>query len=127
MTLARAAGKETSGRPAPVHFASWRALTFQYSRERWSTGESILDVLADRVDVLAIDDLDVGTMTPWKEEVLLNVLQRPVGGRRLIVTGNVPPNNLVERFGERCADRLLDPSLFALIPVHGRSWRRRDQ
>lgn len=32
---------------------------------------------------------------------------------------------LVERFGERCADRMLNPATMALVAVHGRSLRRR--
>lgn len=128
MTLAQALGKDTPGRLAPVHFASWRALAHKLRRESWRMGEdSLLDALDQRVDVLALDDLDVGGMSAWKEEVLLHLLQRPAEGRRLILTANVPPQTLAERFGERCADRLLDSSLFALIPVHGRSWRRRDE
>lgn len=123
MTLGR-----TSGRLAPVHFTSWRSLIARFQREmRRFDGEGFADALDERVNVLAVDDLDVGSMSPWKEEILLHLLRRPTEGRRLILTGNVPPSALAERFGERCADRLLDPDLFTLVAVHGRSWRRRDR
>lgn len=128
MALSRTRGMYVPGRLAPAHFSSWRSLIARLQREMRRSGEDgFSDALDERVDVLAVDDLDVGSMSPWKEEVLLHLLRRPTEGRRLILTGNVPPSALAERFGERCADRLLDPDLFTLVAVHGRSWRRRDR
>ncbi len=120
-------------RPAPVWFESWGDLRDRLKRT-WRPGgdddttaseEQLLGELEERVAVLALDDIDVDAMGDWKESVLLRLLRFPERGQRLLVATNVPLRGFTQRFGERCADRLLDPAMFLLVEVAGRSLRRR--
>ena len=136
LTLAHAQGRAaTRVRPAPVWFESWMDLSARLRRARtarWVSGEeyvteeTILEELEERCAVLAVDDIDLGPMTSGKEVVLLSLLRRVERGQRTIFTANVGPKEFMARFGERCADRLLDEKYIALVPLHGRSRRRRD-
>ncbi len=122
-------------RPAPVWFESWGDLRDRLKRtwrpppggddDALASEEQLLGELEDRVAVLALDDIDVDVMGDWKESVLLRLLRFPERGQRLLVTTNVPLRGFTQRFGERCADRLLDPAAFLLVEVAGRSLRRR--
>ncbi len=125
----------TSGRlrrrPAPVWFETWADLRDRL-RTAWRVrgGEAdveveLLNELRERVVALAVDDLDVDAAGDWKEAVVLRLLRWPELGRHLIVTVNAPVSAFPQRFGERCADRLLDPAHFRLVQVSGPSLRRR--
>lgn len=129
MWLARGTGLIGEMNPSPVWFESWASLSMRLRRARRGgpgEDEEILEYLEENVDLLALDDLDVGELTAWKEEMLLRMLLRAEMGKRLIVTMNIGPESFVGRYGERCADRLLDSSRFTLVPMYGRSLRRRE-
>lgn len=124
-------------RPAPAEFRRWRDLKSLLDRAKagqlpWEeapplTAEKVLREVEERCAVLALDDVDVDAATPWKEEVLLRLLELPRVGRRLVLTMNVDPAapEGVARLGERVVDRLMDPSVFARFRLAGDSARRR--
>lgn len=124
-------------RPAPAMFYRWRDMKSLLDRAKvdstpWDenpplTAEKVLEEIEDRCEALALDDVDVDVLTPWKEEVLLRLLELPNRQKRLVVTMNVSPASDagVQRLGERVVDRLLDPSLFARFHLTGDSLRRR--
>ena len=124
-------------RPAPASFYRWRDLKSLLDRCKtgqtpWDenpplTAEKVLDEIEDRCRVLALDDVDVDALTPWKEEILLRLLDLPLRGCRVIVTMNANPASPegITRLGERVVDRLMDPDLFARFYLTGDSIRRR--
>ena len=125
-------------RPAPATFYRWRDLKSLLDRAKigqtpWDdempplTAEKVLRELEERCSVLALDDIDVDTLTPWKEEILLRLLDLPLQGTRVVITTNADPTSPdgVARLGERVVDRLMDPSLFARFALTGNSLRRR--
>lgn len=127
--LAEAAAGTLQRRPAPVWFEPWvdlrDRLRASWRRSGEGAEDALLADLRERVAVLAVDDLDVDPTSDWKESVLLRLLRLPDVGRRLIVTVNTPVTAFPQRFGERSADRLLDPSRFLILRMTGRSLRRR--
>ena len=124
-------------RPAPAQFFRWRDLkalldAAKMGRLPWEeapplTADKILTEIEERCAVVALDDVDVDVLTPWKEEVLLRLLELPLRGCRLILTGNADPaaSAGLARLGERVCDRLLDSAVFARFFLTGESLRRR--
>ena len=135
--LAMVASGDFRRRPAPASFYRWRDLKSLLDRAKvgstpWDetptlTAEKVLREIEDRCVVLAVDDIDVDTLTPWKEEILLRLLELPVSGCRVVVTTNADPASPdgIARLGERVVDRLLDPQTFARFHLTGNSLRRR--
>lgn len=134
---AAVAAGEFRRRPAPATFYRWRDLKSLLDRAKvdrapWEetpplTAEKVLEEIEDRCQVLALDDVDVDALTPWKEEVMLRLLETPARGRRLVVTMNVDPATSagISKLGERVVDRLMDPQLFGRFHLTGASIRRR--
>lgn len=124
-------------RPAPAIFYRWRDLKSLLDRAKvgqtpWDempplTAEKVLQEIDDRCSVLALDDIDVDALTPWKEEILLRLLDLPLSGCRVIITMNANPASQegIARLGERIVDRLMDPQLFVRFHLTGDSIRRR--
>lgn len=124
-------------RPAPAMFYRWRDLKSLLDRAKvgqtpWDempplTAEKVLREIEDRCVVVALDDIDVDTLTPWKEEILLRLLDLPLRGTRVVITTNANPASPegIARLGERVVDRLLDAQLFARFALTGDSLRRR--
>jgi hypothetical protein len=48
-------------------------------------------------------------------------------GRRLVVTANREPADLISVIGERCADRLTDRQMFKIVASTGTSLRQRSR
>ena len=119
-------------RPAPVWFETWADLRDRL-RASWRArgiGDAdveveLLNELRERVHLLVVDDLDVDAASDWKEAVVMRLLRRPELGQYLVVTVNAAAGAFPQRFGERCADRLLDPAHFRLVQLSGPSLRRR--
>ena len=124
-------------RPAPAQFYRWRDLkarldaaktgALPWAEEPPLTADKLLGEIEGRCAVLVLDDVDVDAHTPWKEEVLLRLLEIPLRGRRLILTTNLLQDRMQarDRLGERVVDRLMDPSVFARVQFSGESLRRR--
>lgn len=135
--LVGVAAGEFRRRPAPASFYRWRDLKSLLDRAKagstpWDespplTAEKVLREVEGRCVVLALDDVDVDAPTPWKEEVLLRLLELPSSGARLVLTLNVNPAAAdgITKLGERVVDRLMDPALFARFHLSGDSIRRR--
>ena len=112
--------EEPEWSPVPVWFEMWRGLRDRLRRSRGP--DDPLAVLRERVMLLVIDDIDVDAMTPWKESIVLSLLDDAPAMCGLVLTMNVAPDRWAEHFGERIADRLLAPRV-RLLAVHGGSRR----
>lgn len=124
-------------RPAPAQFCRWRDLkalldaaktgALPWSEEPPLTAEKVLGEIEGRCVVLALDDIDVDAHTPWKEEVLLRLLEIPLRRARLVLTTNLLQDlgRARDRLGERVVDRLMDSSVWAHVRFAGESLRRR--
>ena len=123
--LADCASGDWRRRPAPAQFYSWRKLKAELDAAATGragfdecpplSADKILEEIEDRCAVLAIDDIDVGACTPWKEEILLRLLDIPAQRLgRLILTCNYNPRSDEgrARLGERIADRVMSPQTF---------------
>lgn len=116
--------------PAPIWFERWTDLKSRLLGARLSGGDDIMTARSvlrelDRSTLIALDDVDQDTLSPWKEEQLLFLIERPLRGKRLILTLNAEIASVVDRLGARIVDRLLDPSRFLIIHLDkGGSLRR---
>ena len=103
---------------APVLFTTWVALEHQLrlalTERRF---DEMLEALEDRVGLLVLDDLDTGSYSPWRESVLFSLLERPLRGRRIIVTLNRNPDAPTELLTDRLVSRLNNPELFLKLEV----------
>jgi DNA replication protein DnaC len=111
--------------PSPVWFETWRALRDRLIREDRKIREPWMQQLEERVAVLGLDDIDSDTRSRWKEDKLLELVERPYNGLGLIITTNAPRDQWARRFGERTADRMRDRSAFMQLEFSGVS--RRDE
>jgi len=128
-------GMATKGlrvRAAPVWFESWASISMRLwsasmngvdRSDPRSVGE-LIDELQS-LSLLVVDDLDVGTYTEFREMVMLSILERVSLGKRLIIVMNRAPEELIDSFGERVADRLQDTEMVLVIPMSGESLRRK--
>ena len=113
---------------AVVWFDQWRTLAHELHKARQAqdedaiTAEGLLDALR-AAELLAIDDLDTGAPSDWKEETVLLLIDQIEMGQRMMVTMNHAPSRSVERLGQRIADRLSDGLLWTTIEVPGVSKR----
>lgn len=118
-------------RPAPVHFETWTDLKTRWRRdERRKADEdeddrTLLDELHAWCRLLILDEIGTGEFSPWREELMLGILARVERGKRLILTSNREPSDLIEIIGDRGADRLTDPQMFRVVAVTGPSLRQR--
>jgi DNA replication protein DnaC len=127
-SLGRTARGEGWRKPAPVWFESFADLKARFKREMWDgTDEGeLLEEIAG-VNLLALDEIGIGGFTEWREEVMWEILGRVEKGRRLVLTSNLGPADLIPMIGERCADRLSDPETFRVVAVSGQSLRQRNR
>lgn len=122
---------ELRRRPTPVYFEPWASMKSRWRQdERRKVQENeddgtLLDELDRWCTLLILDEVGIGQFSPWAEELLLSLLSRVERGRRLIVTANREPAELIEVIGERAADRLTDPDMFRIVAVMGASLRQR--
>ena len=111
---------------APVWYEWWPSLLRRFAesvKEDDPDGESRFSFsqlqreMARHVRVLALDDFDIPSATPFREEVMVWVLDEFLGGgKRLIVTTNrAEPEELLASIGERATSRLLGSSF---VRVH---------
>lgn len=85
--------------------------------------ERFAQATARECELLVLDDLTIGNVTPWEIEQLTAILDARIReGRRQVVTTNVSADKLAEAWQERLMDRLL----FRMTPVKmtGESRRR---
>jgi len=119
-------------RPAPAQFYRWTTLKARldaavmgragFVEEPPLDADKILREIEERCAVIALDDIDVGAETPWKEEILLRLLELPARRQaRMLITCNYPPRSDagLARLGERIADRLLDSRVFGQLRFTG--------
>lgn len=116
-------------RPAPCWFTEWSAfrraceaarigrLPWVDDEDRQMTVHTLARDLDLRTSLLVLDDLDLGVISPWSEDLLLPLLARPSRGERLIITMNSTPTE--KRLGERVADRVLDNRVYAVLRIDG--------
>lgn len=120
---------ECRQQPAPVWMESWMALLGRLHRGMfgWNAdqGELLEELTGDRVALLVVDEIGVAPPSAWREGVMLEILERPARGQRLVLTANLPPSGLVPVIGERAADRLCDRETFRVVEVGGSSLRQR--
>lgn len=120
-------------RPAPCWFTEWSAfrracesarigrLPWTDDEDRPMTVHTLVRDLDLRTSLLVLDDLDLGVISSWSEELLLPLLARPSRGERLILTMNSAPTE--KRLGERIADRVLDNRVYTVLRIDGPSRR----
>jgi DNA replication protein DnaC len=83
---------------------------------------SLLDRLV-AIDLLHIDDVGAERTSPWVLEQLYALINaRYEEQRSLIITTNIPPEELPEQIGERTVSRLTE--MCEQIPLHGRDLRK---
>lgn len=110
---------------APALFVRWSDLLLATSvvpGKPWAA-PALLDAIEERVFLLVVDDLDMGTPTPFRETLLLNLIERPSRNRALILTMNRTPAQAVEFLGERVVDRLYATSDYLLVRQGGPTLR----
>lgn len=118
-------------RPAPVHFETWTDLKTRWrqdERRKADEGEddgTLLDELHAWCRLLILDEIGLGEFSLWREELMLGILARVEQGRRLVLTSNREPADLIQVIGDRAADRLTDPQMFRVVAVTGPSLRQR--
>jgi DNA replication protein DnaC len=125
-SVGRAARGEGRKRPGPVWCESWAVLKGRFKRE---TGEGmnegeLLEEIAG-VNLLVLDEIGLSGLTDWREEVMWEILSRVERGRRLVLTSNLGPAELIPMIGERNADRLTDRETFRVVALSGQSLRSR--
>jgi DNA replication protein DnaC len=111
---------------APVWFESWIGLTMRLWALSTTSGSEYMRAFDDilrKPEVLILDDIDVGTMTDFRESILYAILEQFSNKKRLILTMNRSPSNLVKHFGERIVDRLV--SNFLCLYIEGKSNRQK--
>lgn len=87
--------------------------------ERWRLGRTVTITEASfwrtiqDVELLVIDEIALGKSHDWRTEIMWDVLEARKN-RPLILTGNVPPSELIEVFDERIQSRILAGSLFGM-------------
>lgn len=124
--------RQTPVQEAPVWFERWMDLRARLLRrpevetlESYKSHEEIMEDIASHVELLGLDDIDTDRFTPWKQEVLMLLVERPMNGKQIILTTNVECEDWLEYFGEKVADRLMDRGYFALLSVNCTSRRQR--
>jgi DNA replication protein DnaC len=114
---------------APVWVEAWAATQGRIKREMLSTDvdEGTLrgELTGGRIGLLVVDEIGIGSFTEWREEVMWEILSRVEEGKRLVLTSNREPADLVAIIGERNADRLCDPETFQVVELSGTSLRQR--
>ncbi len=109
-------------RPAPAWFDTWLGLRSALRAAR-DEEPDLLRELQFGVRLLVLDDLAIGELTPWREELLSALLGRAENGRRLLLTSNRTLDQLVPYVGDRAADRLRDTARFRVVELTGASRR----
>lgn len=112
---------------APIWFQRWLRLADRIYQTQASVSQesaSMLMAEIDKIDTLVLDDVDTGALTPWKEEILLRIVERVEQHQSTVFTMNHHPLELALIMGERLADRLADEEVFTHIWVRGPTLRR---
>jgi len=99
---------------APVWFEPWSVTHHKFVESSFAGGVDRLSLLTN-CQLLALDDLDMGNPTAYREEMLRMLVERPYYEKRLILTMNREPTGAVDILGERIVDRLLDRSVYAVL------------
>jgi DNA replication protein DnaC len=113
-------------RLAPVSIEAWADLKARLKHETRDgpDEDDLLDELV-RVSLLLLDEIGLGAFTEWREEVMWQILARVERDKRLVLTSNLEPADLIPVIGERNADRLCDPQTFRVVALGGTSRRQR--
>lgn len=100
---------------------SWSAIDLNEAL-RPGQDETAFDV-AREVDLLVIDDLGAERLTEWTIERLTSLLDHRWGNqKRTILTTNLEGKVLLDRYGSRLVDRMIDEA--TIVEVAGMSRRR---
>lgn len=120
-------------RVAPVWFETWSSISQRFRQARRFPYEAddekpddmvLLGEIRERVELMMIDDIDIGEGTPFKEELLLSLIDLVEEGKRIILTMNMDPVEAARlgRLSERVVDRITGNQFLAL-QMQGRSLR----
>jgi len=118
--------------PAPVWFETWLDLQARLRLARrlsryhddMPSPDEMMEELVNCLDLLVLDDIDIGGYSPAKEIDLLTLQRRIDLRKRTIYTTNALPETWKTQFGERLADRWSDPRFVQIIALERPSLRR---
>lgn len=121
---------ELRKRYAPISFEWWPDTIRKFRDAARFDGEDpdnkpnehqLLNEIRERAELFVFDDIDVGESSPFREQLLLSMLEI-FRDRRIILTMNRAPVEAVPYLGERVIDRITSDS-FLSIPMSGESLR----
>lgn len=123
---------ESRKRYAPIYFEWWVDTVRKFRKAALSTGHdpesepdeyTLLAEIQERAELFVFDDIDVGDPTPFKEQLLLTLINQFIEQKRnIVLTMNRSPVEAVEYLGERIVDRITGKD-FLKIPFEGKSLR----
>jgi len=122
--------REMRKRYAPISFEWWPDTVRKFRNAARTDGSDsdskpdeyqLLDEIRERAELFVFDDIDVGEPTPFREQLMLSMLEI-FRDRRIILTMNREPAEAMQHLGERVIDRITSDS-FLTIPMRGESLR----